>query len=463
MMAERIGDESIYLRINELKMGNIQFTDATNAQRLFREHGNNIRYNPAWKKWLIWNGTHWETDEGDALIHGKGLETVRNIYDEVLKTDDYRERLEIEKYAMLSESMRRREAFVRAASVIKALHVTSDMLDPNPWLLNVKNGTADVSTGEFREHRQEDTITKTANVVYDPQAGCPMWKQFIREIMDFKADVISFVQTAAGWALTGDISEQTMFILFGTGANGKSTFLNTIMYLLGDYGTATPTETFMRKNGDQYTNDIARLRGTRFVTTTEAEQGRRLSEPLIKKITGNDQMTARFLYGEFFNFTPTFKIFMATNHKPVIKGTDHGIWRRIKLIPFTTRIPEEKQDKQLELKLREEASGILNWLLEGTARWRRERLQVPVAILNATEEYRGEMDVIGNFLKECCIQKPEVSIRIRELFKAYSDWCDENNEHSVSERFFGLHLKEMGFEQSRTSEARFWSGLALRA
>jgi putative DNA primase/helicase len=461
-MAEQIGDESIYLRISELKKGNIQFTDATNAQRLFKEHGKDIRYNAAWKKWLVWNGNHWVMDEG-ALIHGRGLQTIRNIYDEVLKTDDWQERIEIENYAKLSESMRRRKAFVKATSVIEALNIGSDDLDRNPWLLSVKNGTIDVTTGEFREHRQEDMITKIANVDYDPQADCPLWKQFIREIMDFRADVISFVQTAAGWALTGDISEQTMFILFGSGANGKSTFLNTIMYLLGDYAIATPTETFMRKNGDQYTNDIARLRGTRFVTTTEAEQGRRLSEPLIKKITGNDQMTARFLYGEFFNFTPTFKIFMATNHKPVIKGTDHGIWRRIKLIPFTTRIPEEKQDKHLELKLREEGPGILNWLLEGTRRWKREQLKAPAAILNATDEYRGEMDVIGNFLKECCIQKPEASIRIRELFKAYQDWCEGNNEHAVSERFFGLHLKEMGIEQSRTSEARFWSGLALRA
>jgi putative DNA primase/helicase len=461
-MAEPIGDESIYLRVSELKKGNIQFTDATNAQRLFREHGKDIRYNPAWKKWLVWNGSHWEIDEG-ALIHERGLRTVRNIYDETLKTDDYRERMEIEKYARLSESMRRREAFVRAASVIHALNIKTDDLDRNPWLLNVQNGTIDVITGEFREHRQEDMITKIAKAEYNRQADCPLWKQFIREIMDYKADVITFVQTVAGWALTGDISEQTMFILFGSGANGKSTFLNTIMYLLGDYAIATPTETFMRKNGDQYTNDIARLRGTRFVTTTEAEQGRRLSEPLIKKITGNDQMTARFLYGEFFNFTPTFKIFMATNHKPVIKGTDHGIWRRIKLIPFTTRIPEEKQDKHLEMKLREEAGGILNWLLEGTARWKREGLKAPAAVLNATDEYRGEMDVIGNFLKECCVQKPEGSIRIRELFKAYQDWCDDNNEHGVSERFFGLRLKEMGYEQGRTSEARYWCGLVLRA
>jgi putative DNA primase/helicase len=253
-----------------------------------------------------------------------------------------------------------------------------------------------------------------------------------------------------------------MFILFGSGANGKTTFLNTIMYILGDYATATPTETFMKKSGDQTTNDIARLRGIRFLTTTEAEQGRRLSEPLIKKITGNDQMTARFLYGEYFNFTPTFKIYMATNHKPVIKGTDHGIWRRIKLIPFTTRIEEENQDKYLEEKLKEEASGIFNWLLAGAQRWRREGLKAPKIVLAATDEYRGEMDVIGNFLKERCVQLKDVSIRIRELYKAYTDWCDENNEHAVSERFLSMRIKELGFEQTRTAEARYWSGLALR-
>jgi putative DNA primase/helicase len=153
---------------------------------------------------------------------------------------------------------------------------------------------------------------------------------------------------------------------------------------------------------------------------------------------------------------------MATNHKPTIKGTDYGIWRRIKLIPFTTRIPEEKQDKHLELKLREEASGILNWLLEGAMRWKREGLKVPAAILNATDEYRGEMDVIGNFLKERCVQAPGVTIRIRELFKAYQEWCEENNEHAVSERFLGLWLAEMGFERTRTADARYWSGLALQ-
>jgi putative DNA primase/helicase len=254
-----------------------------------------------------------------------------------------------------------------------------------------------------------------------------------------------------------------MFIQFGTGANGKSTFLNTIMNLLGDYAIATPTETFMKKSGDQITNDIARLRGTRFVTTTEAEHGKRLSEPLIKQITGNDRMTARFLYGEFFNFVPTLKIFMATNHKPVIKGTDHGIWRRIKLIPFITRIEEEDQDKHLEEKLMDEGPGILNWLIEGAMRWCKEGLKTPNIIISATAEYRAEMDVIGNFIKERCVQKEGVSIRARELFKCYQQWCDENNEHACSERFLGLRLKETGLEQRRSNDGRYWQGICIRA
>jgi len=460
-MRENSADECMEFRVSELKKGNIQLTDSTNAARLIREHGEDIRYNKAWKKWIVWNGKFWETDESGCLVHEKGLEMVRNIYDEILKTDDHRERLEIENFAKISESVRRRESFVKAAQYVKILNITSDSLDHDNWLLNVANGTLHILTGEFTEHRRENLITKIANVEYKPEADCPIWKQFIREIMAYNSELITFIQTAAGWSLSGDITEQTMFILYGRGANGKSTFINTIQHILGDYSTSTNTETFMRKNGDQYTNDLARLRGTRFVTTTEAEQGRRLSEPLIKKITGNDPMTARFLYGEFFTFIPTFKVWMATNYKPVIKGTDYGIWRRIMLIPFTTTIEKEKQDRQLEEKLRGEASGILNWLLEGAARWRKERLQAPNIVLKAIDEYRGEMDVIGIFLQEQCRVDFDLQVKIKDLYKSYSDWCEENKERAVNERSFSTRLKEMGYEQKRTSEARYWAGLGL--
>jgi putative DNA primase/helicase len=426
-----------------------------------REHGEDIRYNAAWKKWIVWTGKNWQIDEG-YLIHERGMRMVRGIYDDVLKTDDYRERMEIEKYAMQSEAMRRRKAFIEAASLIADLNITVNDVDKDPWLFNVENGTIELKTGVFREHRRGDMITRLARVSYDGTADCPAWKQFIREIMNYNTDLTGFLQTAAGWALTGDTSEQTMFILYGSGANGKSTFLNTLMRILGDYAIAASTETFMKKNGEQISNDIARLRGTRFVTTAEAEQGKRLSEPLIKQITGNDAMTARFLYGEFFDFVPTFKIFMATNHKPMIRGTDHGIWRRIKLIPFTTTITAEKQDKHLEEKLIREGPGILNWLMEGVRRWFAEGLILPPEISSATEEYRNEMDVLGNFIKECCIQGPECSVRARELFRAYQEWCDENNEHACSERFLSLRLKELGLERARTAEARYWRGIGLK-
>jgi len=459
-MAELCKDECIYLRLQQLQKGLIQFTDTTNAYRMLTKYGKDIRHNMLWKKWLVWNGKQWELDEG-YLVHDKGLQIVRSIYEELLKTADYKERIEIEKYAMQSEAVRRRKALIEAASWIPELNIKTDQLDTNAWLLNVGNGTIDLQTGVFREHRQEDYITKIANVDYDASADCPVWKKFIMEIMNYNNDLIRYIQTAVGWAVTGDTSEQSMFMLYGTGANGKSTFLNTIMNLLGDYAIATPTETFMKRNGEQIGNDIARLRGTRFVTTTEAEQGRRLSEPLIKQITGNDRMTARFLYGEFFNFVPTFKIFMASNHKPIIKGTDYGIWRRIKLIPFTTRIPEEKQDKHLEKKLIQESPGILNWIIEGAVRWCNEGLNTPNIITAATDEYRGEMDIIGNFIKECCIMKPDSLIKAREFFKCYQDWCNEHNEHAVSERFLGLRLKELGLAQKRKEDGRYWIGIQL--
>jgi len=460
-MAEQIGDESVILRVAELQSGKIQFTDTTNAERLCKEYGKEIRYNGAWKKWLVFNGKRWEIDDG-ALIHEKGLLMVRGMYAELMKTPDYRDRMEIEKYAILCESVRRREAIIKAASWIKELNIDSNNVDCNPWLLCVRNGTLDLQSGDFRAHERGDFITKMADVDYQPDADCPEWKKFVREIMNYNNELVQYIQMVCGWAITGDTSEQTMFILFGSGANGKSTFLNVLMYLLGDYAIATPTETFMARKGEQIGNDLARLKGTRFVTTTETEQGKKLAEPLIKQITGNDSITARFLYGEYFNFQPTFKVFMATNHKPSIKGSDHGIWRRIKLIPFTNRIPEDKQDKHLEYKLRLEASGILNWLLEGVQNWMKGGLKAPPKVLEATNEYRSDMDVVGNFIRECCVQKAGILIKVKELYNAYQSWCAENNERAASERFLALRLQEIGFERYRTAEARYWRNIGLK-
>lgn len=462
MNQNEILDEALIIRVNRLKKGQIQYTDTSNAELLIRKHGDEIRYCNAWKKWLIWDGRRWESDESNR-IYELAKKIVRDLHDDVLGLSDYRDRIELEGHAIKSEAVRRRKSTVEAASWEQAINITSSDLDPSQWLFNVRNGTIDLQTGEFREHRKSDFISKIADVDYDPEADCPLWKAFLREIMDFRVELIEFLQIAVGWTMTGDVSEQTMFMLFGSGANGKSTFLNALIELMGEYAISTPTETFMKKNGDQMSNDIARLRGTRLVTTIEAEQGRKLSEPLIKQITGNDRMTARFLYGEYFDFSPTFKIYMATNHKPLIRGTDYGIWRRIKLIPFTVTIPKEKQDGKLQEKLRAEYSGILNWMIEGCRKWHENGLIAPAEITEATDSYRSEMDALGSFLRERCIQGVGVTIRARELFRSYQEWCEEANERALSERFFGMRLEELGLERTRTQEARYWKGIGLKA
>jgi putative DNA primase/helicase len=290
-------DANRILHSDRMTRGVEQYSDSTNADKLAEYYKDEIRYNVFWKKWLVWNGRYWATDEGEVLIHSRGLESIRQLHREAANAADPAKYIEIEKFAIQCESMPRRKACIEAASKIERIQIGCEGLDCDEFLLNVENGTVDLATGEFREHRQADFITKIARVNYDPDADCPTWKQFLREIMNYNTELINFLQTAAGWGITGNTSEQVMFILFGSGANGKSTFLNTVMSILGDYGTTTPTETFMKQKSDKITNDIARLRGTRFVSTTEAEQGERLSEHLIKQITGQDVLTARFLYG----------------------------------------------------------------------------------------------------------------------------------------------------------------------
>ncbi len=276
--------------------------------------------------------------------------------------------------------------------------------------------------------------------------------------------MIRFIQKAMGYALSGDVSEQCLFILWGTGANGKSTFLNVLTQLFGDYAISTPIETFMKKNSEQ-SNDLARLKGARLVTTSEIEQGKQMSESLIKTVTGEDDLTARFLYGEYFSFKPTFKIFMATNHKPKIRGADNGIWRRIKMIPFTVTIPPEQRDKKLTDKLIAENAGILNWLIQGYAMWKKEGLgKEPDAIREANEEYRMDMDSVGTFVNDCLEIDASLKWRLHTkiLYETYIKWCNKNNERVMSQKWLGLRMSEKGFKRLSSNGQRFWLGLVVK-
>jgi putative DNA primase/helicase len=267
-----------------------------------------------------------------------------------------------------------------------------------------------------------------------------------------------------GYALTGITWEQVLFFLYGLGANGKSTFLEVIQTMLGDYATQTTSETFMlKRHGSPISNDVADLRGARFVSAVEIESGRRMAEVLIKQMTGGDRLKARFLYSEHFEFKPEFKIFLAANHKPVIQGTDTAIWRRIRLIPFTVQIPEIEQDRELPDKLKAELPGILNWAIEGCINWQNHGLTPPQAVQDATQNYRQEMDTLADFLAECCIMAPETSALAADLYKKYCGWAEENGEKKpFSQKVFGTALAERGFERTRAHGGKkLWKGIRV--
>ena len=437
-------------------------TDLKVAEIFVRRHGKDIRYLHPAEKWLVWDGTRWAEDKtGEVVRRAKEttlliLEIVKDIQD-----DDVRARLL--KRALTIQSEPRIKAMITVAQSESGVPVTADKLDSNPWLLNVQNGTIDLRTGELRPHKQEDLITKLIDVPYDRNAACPVWEAFIQRIMHDDPDLIRFLQKLVGYSLTGNTGEQVMFMLYGTGANGKSTFIDTLLSLLGDYGLQTPTETLLNRKENAMSNDIARLRGARFVSAVESEHGRKLAEVQVKRLTGGDVITARFLYHEYFRFIPEFKLVLAMNNKPIIEGSDHGIWRRIRVIPFTVTIPPEEQDKNLGEKLKNELAGILRWSVEGALRWQKEGLEAPESVKVMTENYRAEMDVLADFIKECCdVSDPNAETPFQDLYFRYQDWCIAEDEEPISKKEFARRLTERGFNGGRDRFGRFRRGIRLK-
>jgi putative DNA primase/helicase len=437
------------------------FSDVGNAKTLVDLHGPNIRYCYSSAKWLVWNGKKW-TEDNTGEINRLAKDTVLRIWSVVPRTRDDDERNRLGKHALRSQSDQRINAMINVAKSEPGIPVTVDELDSDSWLLNVANGTLELKTGKLRPHRREDLLTKFVPVPYFPKATCPTWEAFLHRIMEGNEESITFLQKAVGYSLTGSGQEQVMFILHGSGANGKSTFISTVLALMGDYARQTPTETLLTRRGNGITNDVARLKGARFVAAVEAEDGKQLAEAFIKQLTGGDKITARFLYREFFEFDATFKLFLAVNHKPKIKGTDHAIWRRIHLVPFNLTIPAKERDNQLGEKLRNELPGILRWAVEGCLLWQKEGLGVPESVREATSEYRSEMDVIGDFIEECCVVDPAANTPFRHLYGNYITWCSENGQLNVSPAEFGQRLAEHGFDSDRNKKiGRFRVGIRL--
>jgi putative DNA primase/helicase len=435
-------------------------TDTGNAERLVDRHGANLRYCHPWGKWLIYDGTRWHVDDRGAVVR-LAKDAARSIFEEAKEAPSDAVANQLGKWASSSLSESKLRAMISLAQSEAGIPVLPDELDASPDLLNVLNGTIDLRSGKLREHRREDLITRVAPLEYDPDANALAWETFLQRVLPGE-ELRAFVQRAVGYSATGHTSEQCMFINHGGGANGKSTFQEALSAALGDYAMRTPTEMLLARRSDSVPNDVARLKGARFVSASETEEGRRLAESRIKDLTGQDTITARFMKAEWFDFAPTHKLWLSTNHKPEIRGTDAAIWRRIRLVPWTVSIPPAQQDKKLPEKLRSELPTILAWVVRGCLQWRRKGLQAPEEVRQATGNYRSEMDVLAAFLEEYCILRSDAMAFARNLYIAYKEWCEANGEPVEKQRRFGMRLTERGLRRQKVGGVYRWYGIGLR-
>jgi putative DNA primase/helicase len=380
--------------------------------------------------------------------------TVRDILAKAALMENDGIRAEMAQHALQSEAAARIKAIVSLAESEKPIAVAPDAFDADPWLLNVANGTIDLRTGQLRPHQRGEMITKLAPVVYHPQAECPRWRAFLDRIMAGNTDLISFMQRSVGYALTGVIREHVLHVLYGTGANGKTTFIETLLAALGDYGRQAAPKVLIQRKYEAHPTDIADLRGARFVASCESGERARLDEEKVKMLTGGDRLKGRFMRQDFFEFSPTHKLFLATNHRPVIRGTDMGIWRRIRLWPFAVTIPDEEQDRMLPDKLRTESPGIIRWAVDGCLDWQKQGLGEPTEVRGATAAYREEMDTLGKFIAECCVVGDGAQANSTQLYEAYQKCCERTGQRPVNLTNFGNSLGDRGYDRARNASGR---------
>lgn len=371
------------------------YSDLYNSEIFYEVSMNKVRWCKDLGGWYIFNGRHWERDINDN-IRRIAIECAHIIalkMQEIGKAgfNNYRR---IQGNQGLLGMIECSKAFLGCAA---------DDFDRNENLFNCLNGTYDLKGNNFLSFSSVHSLTKIGVVEYKLLEECPLWIKFLNEIFLEDKELIDYIQRVVGYSMTASTKEQCMFIFYGHGRNGKSKFIDTINSIMGSYASTCPSSTFVLKQNPGIPNDVARLKGIRFASASETNHNVNLDEELIKQLTGNKTITARFLNREYFEFDATFKIFLATNHKPNIRGTDPGIWRRIQMVPFRLNITEKNEDKDLGEKLLSEKSGILNWMIEGHRKWLAEGLNVPEAVRDATQLYREEEDDLGQFIKQECV------------------------------------------------------------
>lgn len=439
------------------------YDDTGNADRFIDRYGNLYKYSYIANKFYIYDGMKWKVDDKGSIrkLIDEMIESIKN--EKVLHSEDVTEEEAREVFQKYYKKTRGTQA--KKNIMNELMHrrpATPDDFDRDDMLINVANGYIDLTSRELYKHDINKMFSQITNTDYTEKMQPAVWLDFLNDIFAGNQKVIRYIQKALGYSLTGSTREQIMFILFGKGRNGKSIFVEVISEILGDYSNNMQAKSLMVKKNDNVNTDIARLSKARFVTSSEPNEGFRFDEGLIKQLTGGDKVTARFLYAEEFEYTPKFKIWVSTNHKPIIRGTDDGIWRRLVLIPFDVQIPEEKVDKDLKYKLLREAPAILNWMAEGAYMWMQEGLEMPDKLKAAVQKYRNEMDTLGQFIEDCCKVDKYSSEKVSNLHQAYKTWSNDNltSTKVLGMKSFSQKMEERFVKESRR-DANYFIGIEI--
>ncbi len=432
-------------------------TDIANARRFAEQHREDVRFTPE-RGWYVWDGRRWAVDEKSIRVQELAKRTAMSIFDEVKNA---RDRNEMFAHAKRSQSRRAIEAMLWLARSEAGIPARVTDFDANGWLLNVGNGAVNLRTGELQRHDRKDLISNLTPVNFEPGAEYELWDSFLRRVTDRNEDLYNYLRRFVGYLLVADVSDQSLHFLHGTGANGKSVFCEVLQRLLGDYAiTVSPDLIMLRRHGG-IPNDVARLRGVRAALMNETSQGSRFDEAKLKDLTGGDTLSARFLHHEFFDFAPTHRLVIRGNHKPAINGTDEGIWRRLRLVPFTVSIPPDEQDRSLLQKLQAELPGILQWALAGCLEWQRNGLKPPPIVTEAVNSYRNESDTLGRFIEECCEVRNLAQVKARVLYQRYQQFCEQSNERWLPGKDFPHEMRRRGFESKKIAAGNVYLGIEL--
>lgn len=413
------------------------YNDLSNSKIFIEIHKENLKFCDSLGGFFEYNGKYWEK-VSQGIMKKYSFQVIdKLIEDSKTVHGEYKEFLQ--KHIKSSGNAGKLDAMIECSK--PSLYLSSEKFDSNPNLFNCANQTFNLDTLLPQDFNPADFITKSCHIEYDDMANCPIWNKFIKDVFLNREDIIDFVQRFVGYSMTTSTKEQCMFILHGDGRNGKTVFIETLRKLFGDYVTSLPSNSLIRKQIDNgIPNDIAGLKGSRLVTTVETNENVTLDEACIKKVTGSDIIKARFLNKEFFEFIPTFKIIFASNHKPNIRGTDQGIWRKIRMIPFDFKITDENDDRDLQQKLENELPGILNWAIEGLKKWKATGLTQPPAIMETTEQYREEEDSIGQFIEEECEIEKDTYIQSSIFKQRIKDYNKYLSQKTIDE-----YMRRKGF------------------